>query len=96
MSSAAALSARLSAGPDAGPRLAAALRQEVWRALRDARGLAPVAAARADGDDWRLFAAAAWLDGASAASRTLYALSEIFHDDAVRRWGRWAGARAPR
>jgi hypothetical protein len=84
------------AGPEALRRLAVALRQEVWRRLRDARGLAPVGLAAAEPGGLRIFAAAAYLDGARAAPHALDALSEIFHHAAVRRWSRWAGSVGPR
>jgi hypothetical protein len=84
------------AGEAALVRLAVAARQEIWRGLRNARGLAPVAMAAIEPDCLRIFAAAAFMDGARAAPHSLDALSEIFHDDAVRRWGRWAGRVAPR
>jgi hypothetical protein len=72
------------------------MRQEIWRVLRRARGLAPVSLAAAEPGGLRIFAAAALMDGAGAAPHALDALSEIFHDAAVRRWSRWAGSAAPR
>lgn len=84
------------AEPVALRRLAVAARQEIWRGLRNARGLAPVGMAAAEPGGLRIFAAAAFLDGARPAPHALDALSEIFHDAAVRRWSRWAGSAAPR
>jgi len=76
-------------------RLATAIRQDMWRRLRAARGLAPVVVIAREGDALRATAVAGWLDGHAAAPHTLDALSEIFHDDAIRRWTCWA-ARANR
>lgn len=73
-------------------RLATALRQEVGRDLRGARGLAPAGLAEADGQGVRLTALAAVLDGV-AAPGTLDALARIFHDNATARWAAW-GLRA--
>jgi hypothetical protein len=94
-----ALEARWPAGatePEALRRLAVAIRQEIWRRLRNARGLAPVGLAAAETGGLRIFAAAAFLDGARAAPHALDALSEIFHHAAVRRWSRWAESVGPR
>ncbi|WP_333832827.1 hypothetical protein [Rubrimonas sp.] len=77
-------------------RAVAALRQEIWRALRDAPGLCPVSAVACGDEGWRFMAAAAFVDRARPSSRTLDALSEIFHHAAVRRWGRWSADAALR
>lgn len=78
-------------------RLATAMRQDLWRRLRAARGLAPVVviARQDEGEVLRATVAAGWLDGHAAAPHTLDALSEIFQDGAIRRWTEWA-ARADR
>ena len=97
LTGATALSAQLGGvkGRGAMLRLATALRQDLWRRLRAARGLAPVVIVARDGAALRATVAAGWLDGHAAAPHTLDALSEIFHDDAIRRWTAWA-ARADR
>lgn len=71
-------------------RLASAMRQDMWRRLRAARGLAPVVVIARDGCGVRVTAAAGWLDGHAAAPHALDALSEIFHHDRTRRWAAWA------
>lgn len=71
-------------------RLATALRQDLWRRLRAARGMAPVVVIAREGEGLRATVAAGWLDGHAAAPHALDALSEIFHDEAIRRWTAWA------
>lgn len=80
----------LAPSPAVSFRLATAARQDLWRALRHARGLAPVAVARLADGEATVAAAAGWLDFAAAAPGALDALAEIFHEAAVRRWTDWA------
>lgn len=82
----------LDAGGGAGwrARLATAARQDLWRRLRAARGLAPVVVVAAAGEGTSLTLAACWLDRAHAAPGTLDALQQIFHDGGARSWTAWA------
>lgn len=67
-------------------RLATAIRQDLWRGLRAARGLAPVVIVRLRDGGAEVHAAAAFLDDATAAPGTLDALRRMFHDGSTRRW----------
>jgi hypothetical protein len=71
-------------------RLALANRQDLWRRLRGARGLAPVVWVRHAGQGARITAFACLLDGAPASPALLDALEKMLEDAAVRRNRQWA------
>ncbi|TVQ56939.1 MAG: hypothetical protein EA355_05680 [Rhodobacteraceae bacterium] len=70
-------------------RLARALRQDAWRRLAPARGLAPLVVVRQTPCGAEATLAACFLDFGAAAPSTLDALDGIFQDAVSRRWRRW-------
>lgn len=73
--------------------LATAIRQDVWRALRTVRGLRPVIRVAPLGAAIDVTAGGLLLPDTPAGG-TVQKLERVFTQDRIRRWTRWAAAKA--
>jgi hypothetical protein len=81
--------------PAAAFRLATALRQDLWRRLRNVRGFAPAAAVHLGKDGAEVTVFACFLDGGAASPVTLDVLHRIVEDAALRQSLGWAARVSP-